>query len=327
MSWMPDAEPECQQRDASPLVDLVIEPRARNLGGFTVGRVLPSPRRRLVGPFIFFDHMGPAALAAGEGLDVRPHPHIHLATVTYLFEGAVMHRDSLGSAQLIRPGDVNWMNAGRGIAHSERTPPDVRASGGPVHGIQAWVALPRAEEDSEPSFQHQPAASLPVRDEAGARTTLIAGTGFGMVSPVQVLHPTLYAEVLLEPGAVLDIPTEHAERAVYLVDGALSLAPTERSPPERDTRSPGISPWVSGERHDAPRMIVLAADRAVSLCAEHRSHLLVLGGAPVDGPRHIWWNFVSSHPERIEAAKADWQARRFPLVPGDEDEFIPLPAS
>ena len=303
MSRRPDREPACDERPTGP-VDLVIEPRARDLGGFSVGRVLPSPRRRLVGPFIFFDHMGPAAMAPGAGIDVRPHPHINLATVTFLFEGAIMHRDSLGCAQVIRPGDVNWMTAGRGIVHSERTPPEERAAGPRVHGVQAWVALGGDHEEVEPTFQHHPAAALPGREADGLRLRLIAGAGFGLRSPVETLLEMVYAEARLEPGAVLEIPAEHAERAVYLVEGALDLA---------------------GERHEGPRMIVLAGGVEVAARAAGPCHLMVLGGAALEGPRHIWWNFVSSRPERIAAAKADWKEGRFPTVPGDEEEFIPLP--
>jgi redox-sensitive bicupin YhaK (pirin superfamily) len=304
MSWMPVQDPACTGRGDTALIDLVIEPRSRDLGGFTVGRVLPSPRRRLVGPFAFFDHIGPAAFPPGSGIDVRPHPHINLSTITYLFEGAIMHRDSLGYAQVIRPGDVNWMTAGRGIAHSERTPDQERAAGQRLHGIQAWVALPGEHEEVEPSFQHHPASALPGRDLGGVQLRLIAGAGFGLSSPVETLLDMVYAEVRLEAGAQLAIPAEHPERALYLVDGALELA---------------------GERQRGPRMLVLEPGAEPLARAEGPCHLMVLGGAPLEGPRHIWWNFVSSRPERIEEAKADWKNGRFPPVQGDEGEVIPLP--
>jgi redox-sensitive bicupin YhaK (pirin superfamily) len=285
-------------------VERVIEGRPRDLGGFSVRRLLPASGRRTVGPFIFFDHIGPASFAPGRGVDVRPHPHIGLATVTYLFEGALMHRDSLGSAQLIRPGDVNWMVAGRGIAHSERTPPALRdAPGGArLHGIQTWVALPRAVEEAEPSFTHHAAAALPEIRRDGCVLRLIAGTGWGERSPVAVSSPTVYAAAELAAGATLDVPDDAAERAVYVVDGAIEVA---------------------GRRCGDGELVELTAG-AASVRALADSRLIIAGGAPLDGPRHIWWNFVSSLPERIERAKQDWREERFAPVPGDT-ERIPLP--
>jgi len=287
------------------VVARVLEGRPRDLGGFSVRRVLPAGRLQTVGPFIFFDHMGPANFAGGGGVDVRPHPHIGLATVTYLFDGEFMHRDSLGTAQLIRPGDVNWMVAGRGIVHSERTPPESRraAAGATIHGIQTWVALPQSREETEPSFEHHPAATLPEFHGGGAAMRLIAGDAFGKRAPASVYSPMFYLAATLEPGAVVALPDEHAERAAYVVDGEVEVA---------------------GERHAAGHMVLFEAGAEASLAATGRATVMLLGGAPLDGPRHIWWNFVSSSAERIERAKADWREGRFAAVPGD-DERIPLP--
>ena len=281
----------------------VIAPRLRDLGGFSVRRVLPAPRHRMVGPFIFFDHMGPADFAAGGGINVRPHPHIGLATVTYLFEGEIFHRDSLGSAQAIRPGAINWMTAGHGIVHSERTPPEVRAAGHRLHGLQIWVALPRAAEEVGPSFHHHPADTLPVVDGTGFDARVLVGSAFGMTSPVETASPLSYVEAALAPGAALPLDPAFAERAVYLVDGAVE---------------------IGGTRYDAGQMIVLEpGDR--QLRADGACRLVLIGGEPLDEPRFIEWNFVSSSRERIEEAKNAWRERRFPAVPGDDKEFIPLP--
>jgi redox-sensitive bicupin YhaK (pirin superfamily) len=283
----------------------VLEGRPRDLGGFSVRRVLPSPALRTIGPFIFFDHMGPASFAPGAGVDVRPHPHIGLATVTYLFEGAFMHRDSLGNAQLIRPGDVNWMVAGRGIAHSERTPPAERAAqgGAKIHGIQTWVALPREHEETSPSFEHHPAATLPEIREGGATLHLIAGAAFGQSAPTSVFSPMFYLASELEDGAQLELPGEYAERAAYVVEGEVE---------------------TSDGSHTVGEMVVFGAEQRASIRAIGAARIMLLGGAALDGPREIWWNFVSSSAERIERAKTDWQQERFAAVPGD-DERIPLP--
>jgi redox-sensitive bicupin YhaK (pirin superfamily) len=292
------------------MVSLVIEPRPRDLGGFGVRRALPFAARRTVGPFIFFDHMGPADLAPGHGIDVRPHPHIALATVTYLFEGEIVHRDSLGSFQPIRPGDVNWMLAGRGIVHSERTGDQARRTGGQLHGIQSWVALPRAQESAAPAFHHHPAATIPRVERPGADIRVVAGHAYGARSPVGVLSPTLYIAVTLQPGAMLDVDPDHPERAVYVVEGEIAAGEAD-----------------SGRRFGAGTMIVLRPGPA-SLRALAPTRLVVVGGTPLDGERHIWWNFVSSSTEQMEQAKRDWRDRdptRFPVVPGDEREFIPLP--
>lgn len=287
-------------RDA---VDLVIEPRPRDLGGFEVRRVLPAAGRRTIGPFVFFDHMGPADFAPGTGIDVRPHPHIGLATVTYLFDGEIEHRDSLGYDQPIRPGDVNWMVAGRGIVHSERTGDALRAAGHRLHGLQTWVALPRTHEETDPSFVHIPSAELPEIEREGARMRVIVGSAFGATAPAPVFSGTLYVEVKAPAGTRLPLPDEHAERALYLVSGGLE---------------------IDGRAIEPGTMAVLVDGTDPEIVATEDCHAVLAGGAPMDGPRHLWWNFVSSSKERIEQAKADWRESRFDRVPGDT-EFIPLP--
>jgi redox-sensitive bicupin YhaK (pirin superfamily) len=281
----------------------VIGSRERDLGGFVVRRVLPAEGRQMVGPFIFFDHLGPTQFAPGYGIDVRPHPHIALATVTYLFSGSLEHRDSLGTVREIRPGDVNWMSAGSGIAHSERTPRAARASGAHVHGIQSWVALPDGQEDGEPTFVHYPAAALPARRDAGAELTVIAGEAFGLRSPVATLWPTLYVHAQLAAGASLVLPPEHGERAVYVVQGELAV----------DDVTVRVGEFA-----------VLAAGAQPTVRALGDARAMLLGGDPFPTARHIWWNFVASSQERIERAKERWERREFPAVPG-ETEFIPLP--
>ncbi len=304
MSWLPDEEPQCVDHagDISP-VELIIEPKARDLGDFEVRRVLPSGKRQMVGPFIFFDHMGPANFPAGEGMDVRPHPHIGLATVTYLYTGSILHRDSLGCTQLITPGAINWMTAGRGITHSERTSDEARHQHQVLEGLQLWVALPTEYEEVEPSFEHYPPEAIPELDRDGARIRVLAGTAFGVNSPVKTLSPLVYADIALHPGKVLKLDIDYTERAIYIVKGQITLA---------------------GEGYGAGRMLVLAQGREVTFRADEETRLVVVGGEPLDGPRIAWWNFVSSSRARIEQAKADWQAGRFAQVPG-ETEFIPLP--
>ena len=283
----------------------VIPARERDLGGFVVRRVLPFESRKMVGPFIFFDHMGPTNFAPGQGIDVRPHPHIALATVTYLFSGALEHRDSLGSVRVIRPGDVNWMTAGRGIAHSERTPREARESGEPSHGIQSWVALPDGQEDVEPSFVHYPAAHLPRRALDGVQLAMIAGEAFGMKSPVAALWPTLYVDAQFADGASLEIPSEHAERAVYVAQGRIEVGDALLNEGQMGVLEPG----------SLPRLRARGATRA-----------LLLGGERFPTARYLWWNFVASSQERIERAKVRWQRGEFAQVPG-ETEFIPLPSA
>jgi redox-sensitive bicupin YhaK (pirin superfamily) len=281
----------------------VIGGRERDLGGFVVRRVLPHEGRQMVGPFIFFDHLGPAQFTPGQGIDVRPHPHIALATVTYLFAGSLQHRDSLGSVREIHPGDVNWMTAGRGIAHSERTPAAARASGAPVHGIQSWVALPDGHEDVEPDFAHHPAEDLPQRSAAGVELAVIAGQAYGLRSPVATLWPTLYVDARMRANATLEVPDDHAERAVYVAQGELD---------------------ADGTRMLEGQMAVLEPEGRPRLRALREARVMLLGGAKFPTPRYIWWNFVASSRERIEQAKQRWLCQEFPAVPG-ETEFIPLP--
>lgn len=299
MSYVKANEPVCT--GASGAIELVIEPRARDLGGFSVRRVLPARERRMVGPFIFFDHMGPAEFPPGEGIQVRPHPHIGLATVTYLFTGEIMHRDSLGFVQPIRPGAVNLMTAGSGIVHSERAGEDLHRHSR-LHGIQSWMALPDGEEEREPAFAHFPAAQLPELELDGAVVRVIMGQAFGSRSPVPDYSPTLYLECRLDPAAELELPADGEELAAYVVAGEVRI---------------GSHTLGSG------RMGVAQPGRPLRLEAAGESHVMVIGGAPL-GRRHIWWNFVSGSQSRIEQARQDWKHMRFGTVPGD-DEYIPLP--
>jgi hypothetical protein len=303
MSLLPADEPSCASCTTNPAIEAIIEGRTRDLGGFTVARLLPAAARRRVGPVVFFDHMGPAAFLPGQGIDVRPHPHIGLATVTYLFEGEIVHRDSLGCVQPIQPGAINWMTAGRGIVHSERTGADRRMSGSRLHGVQLWVALPMAHEEADPDFRHHPAATLPEIDVDGARVRLLVGSAYGAESPVRTLASLFYAEARLPMNAALSLPGNIAERAAFVVDGAVGCGDT---------------------RVGASRMIVFAPGAPVALRAESDARLMLLGGAPLDGERHLWWNFVSSSKARIERAKREWTEGRFASVPG-ETESIPLP--
>ncbi|HST26817.1 MAG TPA: pirin family protein [Rudaea sp.] len=281
----------------------VIEPKVHDLGGFNVRRVLPQLRARRVGPFVFFDHMGPAVFSPGQGMDVRPHPHIGLATVTYLFEGAIEHRDNLGNVQTIRPGDVNWMTAGRSIVHSERTPSVERAAGHALHGIQTWVALPKDAEETAPEFHHHAAASLPAWERDGVRLRLVAGEAFGFRSPVHTFSRLFYIAAEFPAGGSLVVPAEHIERAVYATDAPLS---------------------VGGVELAVAHMAVMPVGMDVEIRAAQPARVILCGGDPLDGDRHLWWNFVSSSRERIEKAKADWAAMRYAPIPG-ETEFIPLP--
>lgn len=287
----------------NPAIETIIVPRSRDLGGFSVRRALPSAQRQMVGPFIFWDQMGPAVFKAGTGIDVRPHPHIGLATLTYLFEGQILHRDSLGSIQAIDPGEVNWMTAGRGIVHSERTAPEVRLSEAPLFGIQSWIALPEKHEETDPGFAHHRAEALPTIEAEGKRVRLVAGSMYGMTAPTRTYSDMVYADAALAPGAKLPIPGEHVERAIYVAQGVIDIA---------------------GDRFEAGRLLILRTGDEITITAETAARLLVFGGEPMDGPRHLWWNFVSRSKDRIEQAKADWRAGKFDGVPG-ETEFIPLP--
>jgi redox-sensitive bicupin YhaK (pirin superfamily) len=304
MSWQPSNDPVPGDAYSCNAIEHVIVPRARDLGGFEVRRALPAAQKQMVGPFIFFDQMGPAEFLIGPGIEVRPHPHIGLATVTYLFEGEVFHRDSLGTALAIRPGEVNLMTAGRGIVHSERERSEVRQTTRRLFGIQAWAALPRSHEEAAPAFAHHGTDELPRIAGEGKRVRLVMGSAYGAQSPVDFPHPSLFAEAVLAPGATLPLDPEYDERAVYVASGEIDIA---------------------GDTFGEGRLLVFKPGDGISILATAQSRLLLLGGEPMDSPRHIWWNFVSSSMERIRQAQEDWRQKRFALVPGDDREFIPLP--
>jgi redox-sensitive bicupin YhaK (pirin superfamily) len=288
-------------------IELIVVPRTHDLGdNFEVRRALPTRQRRMVGPFVFLDQMGPHTFAAGRGIDVRPHPHIGLATVTYLFDGEIVHRDSVGSLQAIQPGAVNWMTAGSGIVHSERSGEEIRASGSLLSGLQCWVALPKKHEETAPTFAHTAADQLPVLEGEGASAKIIAGSFFGKRSPVETLSDLFYVDVTLQPGATLQMPAEYPEQALYITQGTLDLG--------------------KDGRHEAGQLLVLKPRSAVTLrgAGPGVTRVMLLGGEPMDGPRYVTWNFVSSSVDRIEQAKEDWKHQRFAAVPG-ETEFIPLP--
>jgi redox-sensitive bicupin YhaK (pirin superfamily) len=304
MSWMPSNDPILGDAQSCDALELVVVPRTRDLGdGFAVRRALPHGKRQMVGPFIFFDHFGPMQFIAGKGMDVRPHPHIGLATVTYLFDGSIMHRDSEGHIQEITPGAMNLMTAGRGIAHSERTPDVQRAQGQRMLGLQSWIALPAAREEIAPTFQNYGAAQLPVVKDTGLTARIIAGSAFGATSPVAQVSDWFYVEVALAAGHTAPLDADHEERAIYVVDGEVE---------------------ISGDRFEGPRLLVFRPGDRITVRAMTATRMMLLGGSALEGPRHIWWNFVSSSKERIEQAKADWKAGRFAQVP-QEHEFIPLP--
>jgi len=292
--------PRLEPAMSSPLI---IRPRAESVEGQPILRPLPSAQCRSVGPFVFFDHMLETDYAPGHGMDIRQHPHIGLSTLTYLFEGAILHKDSLGSEQHVLPGDVSWMTAGKGVAHVERTPADALAHGSRLHGLQVWLASPRALEQCEPNYSHHPAASLPISDNLGVRICMIAGSGFCLESPVPVLSPTLYAHVLMQPATTLVVPDEHLQRALYLLDGEL---------------------FMDGEEVEACSLIVLPEGEKVTLYAEEECQLVLIGGEPLDGPRRMNWNFVASDVALIEQARAKWAAGDWPTVPG-ETSRIELP--
>lgn len=283
---------------------MTITPRERDLGGFSVRRILPAIGRKMVGPFIFFDHLGPVTFAPGQGMDVRPHPHIGLATVTFLFDGAIGHRDNLGSVQVIRPGDVNWMTAGSGIAHSERTPPDVRTTGGAIEGIQCWVALPLQHEQTPPTFAHHPSATLPEFSIDGVRLKLLAGSAFGRQSPVHTFSDMIYIDVQCAAGQTLTIPAGERELGAYVVHGHVK---------------------VSGHVLSEKSLAIGHPGDDLKIEAGSAARVMIIGGEPFGETREIWWNFVASSKELIEQAKKDWTDQKFRRVPGDEDEFIPLP--
>ncbi|WP_377846524.1 pirin family protein [Bosea sp. UC22_33] len=304
MSQLPAGDPILGDARSCEAIEKVIVPRSHDLGGFQVRRALPAIGQRMVGPFIFFDQMGPAEFHLGEGLDVRPHPHIGLSTVTYLFDGEIMHRDSLGTALAIKPGAVNLMTAGRGIVHSERTGMEARATGPKLYGIQAWLALPKTHEETAPEFKHHGAQDLPRIVEGGKRISLIMGSAYGQTSPVKFPWDALYAEAVLSPGAILPLDPDYDERAIYIVSGKVDIA---------------------GDEFGAGQLLVFKPGDRISILAIDQARVMIVGGEPMDGPRNIWWNFVSSSKERIEQAKHEWKTGRFDTVPGDESEFIPLP--
>jgi redox-sensitive bicupin YhaK (pirin superfamily) len=289
---------------AADAIEMVIVPRARDLGGFEVRRALPAAGKQMVGPFIFFDQFGPVLMKAGQGIDVRPHPHIGLSTVTWLFDGAIYHRDSLGSSQSIAPGELNWMTAGKGIVHSERTAASDLARDRNVFGIQSWVALPKQHEETAPDFEHVAMEQLPLIGDKGITARVVAGSIYGATSPVKTHSDLFYADVQMLAGSALPLPVEHEERAVYVAEGEIEVA---------------------GQHFAAGRLLVFRPGDAITLRAVLNARVMLLGGEPMDGPRHIWWNFVSSSKDRIEAAKDDWKRARFGIVPGDETDFIPLP--
>lgn len=310
MSWNPALEPGCPDAAHLDSIETLIIPRAHDLGGFEVRRALPAPKRQMVGPFIFFDQAGPAEFLTGKGVDVRPHPHIGLATVTYLFRGEFQHRDSLGSNQTILPGAVNWMVAGRGVTHSERTSIETRQAPHSLYGIQTWVALPEDREEVAPSFEHHGKGALPMIEAEGVRLRLILGRAYGEAAPASVFSETFYADVALQPGARFPLPDDHEDRGLYVLEGSISIA---------------------GQTFEPGRMMVFRPGDPITVAAgEAGARLMALGGATMGKPRYIWWNFVSSSRERIEAAKEDWRRGAwgdglFDLPPDDRGEFIPLP--
>ncbi|RAZ80351.1 pirin family protein [Mesorhizobium atlanticum] len=304
MSFFPGNDPEPGDAFACDQIELMVIPNAKDIGGFEVRRALPTAKRRLVGPFIFFDRMGPAILRAGHALDVRPHPHIGLSTVTYLFDGKIRHRDSLGTEMVIAPGDVNLMTAGRGIVHSERTPEELRGAPMSISGLQTWLALPDGKEEIAPVFANTSVARLPQIDAEGVSGRVVIGEFSGLRSPVATASDTLYADLRLAAGASVQIPADAEERAIYTLEGDVSIA---------------------GDVFPAERLLVFKPGEEIVVSSERGAHFMLFGGASLGSQRYIWWNFVSSSKERIEQAKQEWKTGRFDIVPGDEEEFIPLP--
>ncbi len=310
MSWNPALEPVCPDANSIDSIETLIIPRSRDLGGFEVRRALPAPRRQMVGPFIFFDQMGPAEFVTNQGIDVRPHPHIGLATVTYLYKGEFQHRDSLGTNQVIYPGEVNWMTAGRGVTHSERTSRETRMKPHGLYGIQTWVALPERFEDAMPAFEHRGRQDLPFLDSGGIKARLIVGRAYGERSPVRTFSDMFYIDVTLDPHAVIPLPDDHEDRGIYILQGSVSIA---------------------GQDFTAAQMMVFRpGDKVAVKAGAQGARLMMLGGETLGGPRYIWWNFVASSKEKIDAAKeawrqGDWRSGQFHLPPGDEDEIAEAP--
>lgn len=311
MSWNPSLEPGCPDAVGVDAIETLIIPRAHDLGGFQVRRALPAPKRQMVGPFVFFDQAGPAEFVTGKGVDVRPHPHIGLGTVTYLYRGEFQHRDSLGTNQMIRPGAVNWMVAGRGVTHSERTSEETRRNPHALYGIQTWVALPEDKEEIAPSFEHHGKDTLPMIEGEGISARLILGHAYGETAPAKLYSDTFYLDVTLAPGARFPLPSDHEDRGLYIVEGAVSIA---------------------GQTFESGRMMVFRPGDAITVAAGAQgARLMALGGATLNGPRYVWWNFVASSREKIEAAKEEWRRGawgqgQFDLPPDDRAEFIPLPS-
>lgn len=306
MSFFPARDPEPGDALSCDAIELMMIANAKDIDGFEVRRALPTAKRRLVGPFIFFDRMGPAILRAGKALDVRPHPHIGLSTVTYLFDGRIRHRDSLGTEMVISPGDVNLMTAGRGIVHSERTPEELRGAPMSVSGLQTWLALPDGKEEVAPLFENTLAAELPAFEDGGVSGNVVMGEFQGLKSPVHAASETLYVSLRIAAGARVKIPADAEERAIYVLDGKVE---------------------ISGDRFPENRLLVFRPGDEIVVASEHGAHIMLFGGASLGSPRHIWWNFVSSSKERIEQAKEEWRSGRFDIVPGDDKEFIPLPGN
>jgi hypothetical protein len=310
MSWNPAIEPGCPDEVGIDAIETLIIPRSRDLGDFEVRRALPAPKRQMVGPFIFFDQAGPAEFLTGQGVDVRPHPHTGLGTVTYLFRGGFHHRDSTGADQIIRPGELNWMVAGRGVSHSERTSATARSGPNSLFGIQTWLALPDSHEDMAPMFEHHSKGALPIIEDCGVSVRLILGNAYGKNAPARMFSETFYADVTLEAGRRLPMPDDHEDRGIYIVEGSISVA---------------------GQEFEASQMMVFRpGDRITIAAGDQGAWLMILSGATFPGPRYIWWNFVASSQERIEEAKAEWRAEnwgkgRFDLPIDDRDEHIPLP--
>lgn len=310
MSWNPTLEPGCPDEIGVDSIETLIIPRARDLGGFEVKRALPAPKRQMVGPFIFFDQAGPAEFLTGQGIDVRPHPHIGLGTVTYLYQGDFHHRDSIGTDQVIRPGALNWMVAGKGVTHSERTSDAGRSGPHSLYGIQTWLALPEDREDMDPIFEHHGKEALPEIEAEGIKAKLILGTAYGETAPATMFSETFYLDIVLDPGARMPLPDDHEDRGLYITQGSVTIA---------------------GQKFEAGRMMVFRpGDKITVASGPQGARMMALGGATLNGPRHVWWNFVASSKDRIEAAKEEWRAGnwgtgRFDLPIDDRDEFIPLP--
>lgn len=310
MSWNPALTPGCPDEIGTDAIETLIIPRSRDLGGFEVRRALPAPKRQMVGPFIFFDQAGPAEFLTGQGVDVRPHPHIGLGTVTYLYRGDFHHRDSIGSDQIIRPGALNWMVAGKGVSHSERTSEAGRSGPHSLFGIQTWIALPEQYEDMEPTFEHHGKEALPEIRDQGIDAKLILGSAYGETAPAQMYSETFYLDVTLTAGALFPMPDNHEDRGIYITEGSIS---------------------ISGQSYAAGQMMIFRpGDKITVQAGERGARLMALGGATLNGPRYIWWNFVASSEEKIEEAKREWREARwgqglFDLPPTDRDEHIPLP--